>query len=218
MSLHAKPPTANGRATSGKQSRLLLRPPPLQIPRRRVSRNPRPQTPTEHPPSPPAPPYLRTFKTECHCTPIHQQPTVEPHRSTIASIAASTTTAHPTAPCHSEPTSVLKLQPNIHRYLLQKPAFVKGLDAVAAVTVECHGLLSDCHCRLIPSARSLLLLLSPPVSLHPSYSRMFTVHLCIVGLYHLERDVERGTITQTATSTLQRFEKIPLLCGVDDLV
>lgn len=62
-------------------------------------------------------------------------------------------------------THVLKLQPNIHRYLLQKPAFVKGLDVVAAVTVKCHRLLSACHCRLIPSAFSLLPL-SPPVSLH----------------------------------------------------
>ena len=51
MSLHAKPPTANGRATSftlhdpsdkpvhGQQSRLLLRPPPLHIPRLCVPRN-----------------------------------------------------------------------------------------------------------------------------------------------------------------------------------
>ena len=77
------------------------------------------------PPSPPAPPYLRTFKNECHCTPNHQQPTVVPHPSRFTIRQTSQSTANNCVYCcvHRQCTShgsvslgthVLQLQPNIH--------------------------------------------------------------------------------------------------------
>ena len=86
------------------------------------------------PQSPPAPIHHRTFKKECHCTPIDQ-----------CHVQRSRLLLRP-PPLHiprfrslgNPPTFLQQLNQNPCLLQKLKLAFVNGLDGVAAVAVKCH--------------------------------------------------------------------------------
>ena len=88
-------------------------------------------------------------------------------RPTIVSIAASTTAAHPTVPCPSEPAHVPSTSTKNPCLSFTKARFCKQTRWRCRRCCQMPLSPTACHCRLTPSARSLLLI-TPSVLPHLS--------------------------------------------------